>query len=195
MSETKTISGFQRTECACAECVLNCHHIPGYLIPSDLSVIAAQLGYENLLTFALENLLASPGATVMANGEMFQIPTLVPARQTNGACQFLTSENRCAIHAVSPYACRAFDVHQSNDEADRRSLAGLAAIAREWKVGGLYARLWTILHALQRKAPSPLENKVRLKKALVNLGTKQLDHSVAKNDYDTLPYGEQMDAN
>lgn len=168
MTETRTPFGFSRTECACAECVLNCQHLPGYLIPSDLSVIAAQLGYENLLTFALENLLASPGATVMANGEMFQIPTLVPARQTNGACQFLTSENRCLIHAVSPYACRAFDVHQSTAEADERSLAGLAAIAQEWKTGGLYARVWTTLMTMNRDALSPIEAKVRLREANTN---------------------------
>jgi hypothetical protein len=90
MPNTRITFGFPRTECACAECVLNCQYIPGYLIPSDLTAIAAELGFDNLLTFALEYLLASPGATVMANGEMFQIPTLVPARQANGACQFLT---------------------------------------------------------------------------------------------------------
>lgn len=172
MSEPKTMFGFHRTECACDECALNCQYLPGYLIPSDLSVIAAELGYDNLLTFALENLLASPGATVMANGELLQIPTLVPARQANGACQFLTKDNRCAIHCVSPYGCSHFDVHQTNAEADERSLAGLAAIAREWKVGGTYARIWTILHAIKREAPSPLDNKARLKKALFNLGTK-----------------------
>jgi len=167
MSETRTTFGFPRTECACAECVLNCQHIPGYLVPGDLSVIAAQLGYENLLPFALENLLASPGATVMANGVMFQIPTLVPARQTNGACQFLTLENRCAIHAVSPYACRAFDVHQSNTEADRRSLAGLKAIAREWAIHGLYANLWRTLFSVGLIAPPPAEGKRQIKMALL----------------------------
>lgn len=90
MSEARTTFGFNRTECACAECALNCRFIPGYLIPTDIAAIANHLGYENLLTFALENLLASPGATVMTNRELFQIPTLVPARQPNGACKFLT---------------------------------------------------------------------------------------------------------
>ncbi|MBS1808804.1 MAG: hypothetical protein JST84_11475 [Acidobacteria bacterium] len=195
MPATRTTFGFPHTECACDECVLNCRFIPGYLIPSDLAAIAAERGYENVLAFALENLLASPGATVMAAGEVLQIPTLVPQRQADGACRFLMADNRCAIHTVSPYGCSHFDVHQSNAEADERSLAGLAAIAREWKAGGLYARLWTILHAMKREAPSPLENKARLKKALFNLGTKQLDHSVAKNDYDTPPYGEQRGTN
>lgn len=165
MSETRTTFGFPRTECACTECTLNCQHIPGYLIPRDLAAIAAQLGYENLLTFALENLLASPGATVMANGEIFQIPTLVPARQTNGACKFLTPENRCAIHVASPYGCSHFDVHQSNAEADERSLMGLSAIAREWARGGLYARIWTILHAMKHDATAPEQARAQLQQS------------------------------
>ena len=103
MSEARTTFGFPRTECACAECTLNCRFVPGYLIPTDLAAMTAHLGYRSVLTFALENLLASPGATVMADGQVFQIPTLVPARQANGACKFLTPENRCAIHVVSPF--------------------------------------------------------------------------------------------
>lgn len=166
MSDQRITFGFARTECACDECALNCRHIPGYLIPTDLDAMAAHLGYQSVLTFALEHLLASPGATVMADGQVFQIPTLVPARQANGACQFLTPENHCAIHTVSPFACSHFDVHQSKTEADERSLIGLQAIAREWKAGGLYARLWMILHAMKRDAPSPMEAKERLKKAL-----------------------------
>ena len=166
MSDERITFGFARTHCACEACALNCRFIPGYLIPADLAALANHLGEENLLTFALENLLASPGATVMAEGKVFQIPTLVPARQPNGACKFLTAENRCSIHAVSPYGCSHFDVHQSHTEADTRSLAGLQAIAREWKTGGLYARLWTILHDMKRDAPSPAEAKQRLMKIL-----------------------------
>lgn len=168
MSAVRTTFGFSRTECACAECALNCQFIPGYLIPTDLAAIAAELGYDNLLTFALENLLASPGATVMAHGEVFQIPTLVPARQANSACKFLTVDNRCAIHAVSPYGCSHFDMHQNEAEADKRSLIGLQAIAREWNAGGLYARLWMILHAMKRYAPAPTEAKGQLKEALLS---------------------------
>lgn len=165
MSEARTTFGFNRTECACEECALNCRFIPGYLIPTDLAAIADHLGYENLITFALENLLASPGATVMANGELFQIPTLVPARQANGACKFLTADNRCAIHAVSPYGCSHFDVHQSNGEADERSLMGLSAIAREWNAGRLYAQLWAILHAIKRVTLTPQQARAFLHQA------------------------------
>lgn len=90
MSDPQITFGFARTECACDECALNCRYIPGYLIPTDLDAIAAHLGDESVLTFALEHLLASPGTTVMADGQVFQIPTLVPAKQANGACHFLT---------------------------------------------------------------------------------------------------------
>lgn len=166
MSDERITFGFARTHCTCKECALNCRFIPGYLIPTDLAALANHLGYENLLTFALENLLASPGATVMAEGQVFQIPTLVPQRQPDGACTFLTAENHCAIHAVSPYGCSHFDVHQSQPEADARSLAGLQAIAREWKTGGLYARIWTILHEMKRHAPSPVEARKQLQQVL-----------------------------
>lgn len=165
MSEARTTFGFHRTECACEECALNCRFIPGYLIPTDIAAIANHLGYENLLTFALNNLLASPGATVMANGKLFQIPTLVPARQANGACKFLTAESRCAIHSVSPFGCSYFDVHQSQAEADERSLTGLRAIAQEWRAGGIYAQLWTTLHAMRRNAPSPQQARSCIQQA------------------------------
>lgn len=170
MSEARITFGFHRTACACAECVLNCRFIPGYLVPTDIAAIAHHLGYENLLAFALENLLASPGATVMANGELFQIPTLVPARHATGVCKFLTAENRCAIHAVSPYGCSHFDVHQSNAEADRRSITGLKAIAREWAIGGLYVQLWRALFSVGRLAASPAEAKRQIKLALLKSG-------------------------
>lgn len=157
MPPARTTFGFNRTECACAECALNCRFIPGYLIPTDLAAIAKHLGYENVVTFALENLLASPGATVMTNDEIFQIPTLVPTRQANGACKFLTVDNRCAIHAVSPYGCSHFDVHQSKAEADSRSIEGLKAIAREWNKEEVYALIWITLHAKKLDALSAFE--------------------------------------
>src|SRR5215467_1073893 len=79
--------GFARTVCDCSECSINCRFIPGYLIPADLDRIARHLGSENLIEFALENLLASPGATVFERGQVQQIPTLVPARRSDGACK------------------------------------------------------------------------------------------------------------
>lgn len=80
--------GFERSECACRECTANCKFISGYLVPADIERISRALGYTNIVTFALENLAASPGATVMsAEGRVFQIPTLVPRRKSDGSCK------------------------------------------------------------------------------------------------------------
>ncbi len=94
MSGEKNGVGFTRTECACKECVRNCHFIPGYLVPSDIQRIANHLNETEIVRFAFDNLLASPGATIIANGEILQIPTIVPARRHDGACRFL-KDDRC----------------------------------------------------------------------------------------------------
>jgi len=173
MLETRTEWGFSRTECACEECAINCHYIPGYLIPTDLEAIAGRLGYADLVKFAMENLLASPGATVLVDGQVAQIPTLVPSRRPDGACRFLDADNRCSIHAVSPYGCAFFDCRQSRGEADIRSCRGLQAIAHEWSVGGLYARIWTALHIAGFQAPSPTTARARLRAALETAAAKK----------------------
>lgn len=140
--------GYERTVCACVECVNNCRHIPGYLIPADIERVARHLGFTNLLEFAFTNLLASPGATVMQAGRVFQIPTLVPRRKEDGSCIFLDEHDRCRIHEVSPYGCAFFDTHQSHEEANSRSSRGLQEIARQWAVSeskSVYIMLWRLL--------------------------------------------------
>ena len=148
--------GFTRTKCACPDCTINCKFIPGYLVPADVERIARHLGYTNLGEFAFDNLLASPGATVMsAEGRVFQIPTLVPQRKADGSCKFLDAEGRCTIHEVSPYGCAMFDAHQPGDEADRRSSRGLQEIARHWAARpgtSAYAVLWKLLYAVGLRA-------------------------------------------
>ena len=130
-AKTRVEFGFERSECACHECTANCKYIPGYLVPADVERISRFLGYSNIITFALENLAASPGATVMsAEGRVFQIPTLAPQRKADGSCKFLDSQNRCSIHEVSPFGCAFFDAHQSDVEAVRKSSRGLKEIAR-----------------------------------------------------------------
>jgi hypothetical protein len=103
---------------------------------------------------SLSDLLASPGATVARNGALYQIPTLVPRRQENGACVFLDDNNRCRIHAVAPYGCSFFDAHQPPAEADERSRRGLAEIARQWTQAPrtLYVLLWQWLYRTGRRA-------------------------------------------
>jgi Fe-S-cluster containining protein len=166
MSQIRTEFGFKRTVCACSECAINCRFIPGYLIPADLERIAGHLGCKNLIEFALEHLLASPGATVLERGQVRQIPTLVPARRGDGACKFLDANNRCTIHEVSPFGCAFFDAHQSKAESDYRSGSGLVQIDRAWQADHLYARLWLLLDALGKVGPSPVAARARLQQAL-----------------------------
>jgi hypothetical protein len=163
MSKVRTEFGFERTECACEECTRYCLHLPGALIPDDLKAISANLGYNDLTRFAVENLLASPGA-ILSNGiTQIRIPTLVPQRGPDGACKFLR-DNRCAIHAQAPYCCSFFDSHQRRSEADARSLLGHLAIAHEWAEDGVYARLWRLLDSMGLRAPSPVEARERMRR-------------------------------
>ena len=168
--EERTEFGFERTECACSDCTLNCKHLSGYLLPSDVERIARHLGYTNLGDFAFDNLLASPGATVMnAEGHIFQIPTLVPRRKADGSCVFLDANDRCTIHAVSPYGCSFFDAHQADSEANARSGRGLQEIAREWVAGSrsAYAVLWKLLCEAGLRAVPPHVARERMKEAVV----------------------------
>jgi len=66
MATERTDFGIARTECSCMACVVNCHFVPGSLIPADLHRIAAYLNESDLTRFALDNLLASPGAIIYA---------------------------------------------------------------------------------------------------------------------------------
>lgn len=170
-AEPRAEFGFERSVCACHECTANCKFIPGYLVPADIERIRHALGYSNVVTFALENLAASPGATVMnSEGRVFQIPTLVPQRRADGSCKFLDGQNRCAIHAVSPFGCAFFDAHQSADEANRKSGRGLQEVAGQWVAGraSLYAMLWRLLYSAGRRAIPPQVARRRMEKAAGN---------------------------
>ena len=140
--------------------------LPGFLLPSDIRRIALHLGYSNPVEFALDNLLASPGAIVVDRGHIRQIRTLAPARRQDGACLFLDEEHRCRIHSVSPYGCSHFDAHQTDEEADLRSSAGHYQVDLAWKNDDLYARLWLLLKTLGRVAPSPVASRVRMRTAI-----------------------------
>jgi Fe-S-cluster containining protein len=75
-------------------------------------------------------------------------------------------EDRCRIHSVSPYGCSHFDAHQTKEEADLRSSAGHYQVDRAWKNDDLYARLWLLLNALGRVAPSPVAAHARMRAAI-----------------------------
>jgi len=124
MPDQRTELSFERTVCDCSACKINCKFIPVFLLTSDIRRIAEHLGYGNPVEFALDNLLASPGAIVVDHGQIRRIRTLTPARRQDGAWLFLDEEYRCRIHSVSPYGCSHFDGRQTNEEADLRSSAG-----------------------------------------------------------------------
>ena len=100
------------------------------------------------------------------DGRTFRIPTLVPQRGIEGACKFLR-EGKCGIHAVAPYGCAMFDVHQSHAEANRRSARGLQEIACEWAMGAgsIYVCLWKMLDAAGVRSVPPEVARKRLAEA------------------------------
>ena len=102
MATERTEFGVARTVCACRACVVNCRIVPGALITADLHRISEYLNESDLRRFAFDNLLASHGAIIFTRSGLVRIRTLVPARRADGACRFLTAEDRCSIHAESP---------------------------------------------------------------------------------------------
>lgn len=174
MSE-RTEFGFIRTIADGPLERLNCKYIPGYLIPADLERIASAMGATNIEAWAMDNLLASPGATVArmtATGlKPFQIHTLVPARAATGHCIHLC-EQGCKIHPVAPFGCAFFDNDQSMEEAQRKSSEGLKAIMAEWEKDGPYAQIWKKLDAAGKKAPWPRDCRAKLAIAYERLKRK-----------------------
>jgi hypothetical protein len=161
--------GFGRTVCACRACVLYCHHLPGYLIPADLERMHQHLAPdEDLHARARRQLLASPGALVLRRGRAFRIPTLVPARRPDGACTFLTDAERCAVHAVAPFACGFFHADMPPAEADRRSKRGLQAVLEAWRAGGPYSQVRAALADAGLVAPAPEAARQQLRRAHEN---------------------------
>lgn len=144
--------GFERTTCNCRDCVENCRRISGSLIPNDLKrLLPGRIA--DALPWAFDNLLASPGALVVINGNMKRIPTIVPKRLSDGACKFLVN-NLCAIHENAPYGC-AFFGHMPKREEDERSCKGLRSILEASELANAYKSLWTILYKNGHRARPP----------------------------------------
>jgi hypothetical protein len=183
MSDRRTEFGFERTVCDCEACKLGCRFLPGFLVPSDLHRIAEHLGYSSLIKFALENLLASPGALVIDRGKIRRIRTLVTARRDGGACLFLDEQNRCRIHSVSQFGCSFFDTHPTKEEAGRRSSAGHYQVDLAWKNKQLYAQIWLLLHALGRVAPPPEVARARMRAAMKNQDSSPATQTETDNEH------------
>jgi hypothetical protein len=156
--------GAVRNRCGCRDCVTNCEHLPGYLIPADLGrLIPPDADPE---AWARVHLRASPGAIVVSHGTPLRVPTLVPAPGTDGpACHWL-EEGRCAVHADAPFACAFFDCKQSRARADDLSARGLMAIIRDHQAGGLYSRLWMMLWDGGLRTAGPTEKRAAMAAAI-----------------------------
>ena len=124
---------FPRTSCACAPCTEFCKKSPGHLLPYDLFRIADRLVADKTITETkqvMDYLQASKGAVVgdSQTGKLYRIGTIVPKRQENGRCIFLSEDDRCSIHSVSPFGCSHFDSHMNAIEGNSRSMWGLRQI-------------------------------------------------------------------
>jgi len=173
----RTEFGIERTIAGGAYEQINCKYIPGYLIPADLERIAKSMGFEDVKTWAMQYLLASPGATVarrLPSGRMheFQIRTLVPARNPHEHC--IHYENGlCKIHEVAPFGCAFFDTTISMQESNRRSSMGLQEIMKDWEAKGLYSQVWLMLDAAGKRAKSARECRDQIDKAYARLKRKE----------------------
>lgn len=167
----RTEFGFERTVAAGPLEVLNCQYLPGYLIAADIERMAIAVGMSDVVKFARENLLASPGAVVIREGEVFRLPTLVPARQANGHCKFLTEEGMCRIHADAPFGCGFFDTTMPEPEANQRAQAGMLDLWTSWheERNDGYVDLWNILNLQGRDGPEPSEQRSLLQQAAIKL--------------------------
>ncbi len=115
-----------------------------------------------IVEWAMDNLLASPGAVVMRVGQLYRVPTLVPARQDNGWCKFLyetddSGERRCRIHEYAPFGCAFFVAHGPDASRHDLSAKGLGAIIEAGANDHLYWQIWQDLHSLGRVAQDPID--------------------------------------
>ncbi len=136
---------FERTVCACTECVACCKQQPGFLIPGDIQRIAEFLGAP-----VQEFLWASPGAKAMdtRTGRVFSIPTITP-RMKDGRCAFLDENDRCKIHPVAPFGCAYADTHMSLEHGQRISVWAM----REVMESGAYQEFRSHLPAATSYKP------------------------------------------
>jgi Fe-S-cluster containining protein len=111
---------FERTRCACAQCVACCKRQPGALIPRDIPRIADHIAKtqncdpEIALSRLKAQIWASPGSLVKntTTGRTERIGTVTPRwDRRRKCCVFLTDDNKCSIHEVAPFGCAYYDTH------------------------------------------------------------------------------------
>jgi Fe-S-cluster containining protein len=124
---------FERSYCDCDMCKAGCKSMPGILAPGDLDTIAEYVGVnEPDEKWVSDHFAASEGAMVITlTGEITRIPTIVPKQKADGCCVFLTAENKCSVHPVSPMGCRCFNICGGpNETEEQTSKAILSSIAQ-----------------------------------------------------------------
>lgn len=154
----RTEFGIERASCSCRECRRNCIYIPGFLIPADLGrMIPEQV---DPLVWAETNLLASPGAMVMKDFEVFRVPTLVPAIKPNGGCIHYVNR-KCDIWEVSPFGCAFFGCGAQYEQA--MSNVGLKKVWEAHKDHhSLYSRIWGHLWSIGKQQEPPEVLRARM---------------------------------
>jgi Fe-S-cluster containining protein len=164
---------FERSTCDCSKCTAACMAMPGYLVPGDVERIAEYVGADpDDEKFLAANFRASEGVLVAKHGQLFRIPTIVPAQyDDNGRCVFLTRDGKCSVHAVSPFGCSRFSVCEPPSwEAEQRSKAGLSDIMSNLD----YNLLWAWLCEHGHRAPPLAERRRRLSQKLHETQVAQL---------------------
>lgn len=156
----RTEFGVPRSVCQCEVCLDNCRHMPGYLVPSDLErMIPAN---ADPYRWAETNLLASHGAIAMKDGEMFRIPTLVPAVKPDGSCIHLSALGLCQIHEVSPFGCAYFDCGPEPPGLNTQAMVQLYRVFYEGDGRDLYFQLHLHLRykGLEQVGPEILRQRM-----------------------------------
>ena len=140
---------FERTTCACDDCIACCKRQPGPLAPGQLQEIAAHLHLS--VEAASRFFCASPGALAMntSTGELIRIRTITPKSTNSGRCIFLSEDDRCMIHGYAPVGCSHFDTHMSAEEGHRRGVWLYSAIRDDVE----YQRLRSTLDAARSWNP------------------------------------------
>ncbi len=144
------------TSCGCQQCQVPCRHMPGMLIPDDLPgyMVATRAGPlpQDLHPWAEANLLASPGARVIINGQPRPVPSLIPKTTDQGGCIHHQANGKCNIHELAPYGCAMFSICEPRPYDEERSLQAQIEIIRAWdnpltETERLYTQLWNHLDA------------------------------------------------
>lgn len=156
----RTECGVPRTNCSCETCIENCRVMPGFLIPEDLDRLVPV--HTSMYEWAEQNLLASPGAVAIKDGEMFRIPTLVPATKSDGSCIHLSPEGKCGIHDNAPFGCAFFDCGPEPRGLVERGMARICEAMDD--ITSKYAQLWIHLSfkGLEQRPPEELRAKMRI---------------------------------